>query len=151
MTETGQVRAPEIGAYMDTRPFWEGAAEGRLVLQVCRDTGRFQHPPRPVSAYTGSRNLGWLEASGHGVLRAWTVMRVPAPGFEARVPYVVGVVDLVEGVRMLAEVLGHAEGELRVGMPLRVGWTRVDGDLVFPAFSPDWTPAPAAAGAAGGV
>jgi hypothetical protein len=50
---------------------------------------------------------------------------------------------------MLAEVLDHAEGELRVGMPLRVGWTRVDGDLVFPAFSPDRAHASGGAGVTG--
>lgn len=132
----GAAALSPAATYIDTRPYRDGAAAGRLVLQRCRDTGRFQHPPRPVSLYTGSRNLDWCEVSGRGVLRARTVVRVPAPGFEARVPYAVGVVELAEGVSVLAGLVGGDLGSWRIGMALRVEWEQGADGLPVPVFSP---------------
>ena len=62
-----------------TREFWEGAKQGKLMLQYCKDAKKFQFYPRPVSIYTGSRNLEWREVSGKGRIYACTVIRVPGP------------------------------------------------------------------------
>ena len=52
MSEPAKRPAPKENAFVDARPFWEGARAGKLVLQYCRDSGKFQHYPRPVSNRT---------------------------------------------------------------------------------------------------
>src|SRR5258708_22487719 len=73
---------PDI--YMKTRPFWEAAKQHKLMLQCCKDTNQYQWFPRPVSIYSGKRNLEWREASGKGTLYTWTNTLVPWPGHEDR-------------------------------------------------------------------
>ena len=46
-------------------PFWEAARQQKLVIQYCPDSGKYQHYPRPISIYTGKRNLEWREVSGN--------------------------------------------------------------------------------------
>jgi hypothetical protein len=127
---------PRPNAYVDTKPFWEAARQGRLVLQYCLDAGKFQHYPRPVSVYTGKRNLEWRAVSGKGLVYAHTVTRVPMPGFEDRVPYIVVTVELEEGVRLLANLLNCAPEAVRIGMPVRLCWERLSDDINYPSFEP---------------
>ncbi|MDX3907453.1 MAG: OB-fold domain-containing protein [Pigmentiphaga sp.] len=105
--------------YFDTSPYWDGLESGRLVLQYCCDTGRFQHFPRPVSVYTGSRNLAWREVSGSATLTAWTVARTVAPA-GTQEPLVQALVDLDERVRMLVLLASVTHSDLRAGQRLRV-------------------------------
>lgn len=135
--DVAERRAPRIGTYVDSRAFWDGAREGKLVLQYCRDTGRFQHYPRPVSLYTGSRNLEWREVSGKGVVYACTVARVPSPGFGPEtIPYAVATVELDEGVRIIARVVHCAPDEVAIGMRVRVTFEDL-GEQRYPVFEPD--------------
>jgi uncharacterized protein len=127
---------PKPNAYVDSTPFWAAAKQGRLVLQYCRDAGKFQHYPRPVSLYTGKRNLEWREVSGIGVVYAHTVTRVPMPGFEERVPYIVATIELAEGVRLLANLVNCAPDKVRIGMPVRLCWERLSDDINQPCFEP---------------
>lgn len=135
-TKLARALLPEPDSYVHTAPLWQAAREGRLLLQYCRDTKRFQHYPRPVSAYTGKRNLEWREVSGKGVVYAHTTVRVPMAGREDRVPYVVVLVDLQEGVRLLANLLNCRPEDLRVGMPVRLCWERLSDEINYPNFEP---------------
>jgi uncharacterized OB-fold protein len=101
------------------------------VLQYCRDAGKFQHYPRPVSLYTGKRNR---EVSGKGVVHAHTVTRVPMPGFEKRVPYIVATLELAKGVRLLADLVNCAPDKVRIGMPVSLCWERLSDDINQPCF-----------------
>src|ERR1700712_2394834 len=98
MSEQVPRPVPTPDVYVPTAPFWAGAKQGKLMVQFCRDTGRFQHYPRPVSIYTGTRNLEWREVSGRGVIYACSVLRVPGPGLAGRLPLHVATVELEEGV-----------------------------------------------------
>ena len=71
---------PRPDIYLKTRPFWDAAKEHKLLLQFCKDTNQYQWYPRPVSIYSGTRNLEWREASGKGALYSWTNTLVPWPG-----------------------------------------------------------------------
>lgn len=134
MNETSAL--PEAGTYVDSRPFWDGIAERKLVLQYCRDAQRFQHYPRPVSVFTGRRNnLEWREVSGLGTIYAVTIMRVPGLGYAGKPPYTVATVTLDEGVRMLAQIVNSAPEAAAVGMRVRVAWMPL-GEGVYPAFEP---------------
>lgn len=126
---------PRQSAYVDTKPFWEGSKQGKLMLQFCRDSGRFQHYPRPVSLYTGSRNLEWREVSGRGEIYAVTVIRVPGPGLEGRLPLIVATVQLEEGVRILGNILSAAPEAAKIGQKVKLAWDTIADDLQYPAFT----------------
>lgn len=135
MTEQKAGRpVPKPSVYVDSRPFWDGAKAGKLVLQFCKDTGRFQHYPRPVSIYTGSRNLEWREVSGKGEIYACTVIRVPGPGLDGRLPLSVVIVQLDEGVRILGNILNAAPDAVKIGQRVELAWDRLSEDVQYPAF-----------------
>ncbi len=119
-----------------TQPFWNGARERKLMLQYDPDRKAYQFWPRPTSVWTGKANLEWREASGRGKLYSFTAVSVPGAGFEDRVPYVVGLVELEEGVRIIANLVGIGPDDVRIGMPVRVTWEPL-GDGNYFAFEPD--------------
>ncbi|MFF7354282.1 MULTISPECIES: Zn-ribbon domain-containing OB-fold protein [Streptomyces] len=119
---------PEPDAF--TRPYWEAAARGRLLIRRCGSCGRAHHYPREFCPYCWSEAVTWEEASGRAVLYTWsTVHRNDLPPFGDRTPYVAAVVDLAEGPRMMTQVVDCAGQDLRAGLPLRV--TFADSRPVF--------------------
>ncbi|MBL1081952.1 Zn-ribbon domain-containing OB-fold protein [Streptomyces actinomycinicus] len=119
---------PEADAF--TRPYWEAAAEGRLLIRRCGACGRAHHYPREFCPHCWSEEVTWEEAGGRAVLYTWsTVHHNDLPPFGDRTPYVAAVVDLAEGPRMMTEVVDCAEAELAAGMPL--GVTFREGVPVF--------------------
>ena len=131
----GTVRpVPKPNLYVPTEPFWQGAREGKLTLQFCRDSGRFQHYPRPVSLFTGKRNLEWREVSGRGTIYAFTILRVPGPGVAGRQPLGVVTVELDEKVRILGNLVDTPLEDVRIGCRVALAWDRLDDDTAYPAF-----------------
>ncbi|MFI2211972.1 Zn-ribbon domain-containing OB-fold protein [Streptomyces sp. NPDC020141] len=128
---------PEIDAF--TRPYWEAAGAGRLLVRRCRACARAHHYPREFCPYCWSDEVDWETASGRAVLYTWSVVhRNDLPPFGARTPYVAAVVDLAEGPRMATEVVGWEEagGGLRVGMPLKVAFRPAPDGPPIPVFRP---------------
>lgn len=126
---------PKPNVFVDTTPFWNGVKKRKLVLQFCKDTNRFQHYPRPVSIFTGSRNLEWREVSGKGVIYAATIIRVPGPGLDGRLPLPVVTVELEEGVRILGNVLNKPADDVAIGQRVQLAWDHIADDAVYPAFN----------------
>ncbi|NEB75025.1 Zn-ribbon domain-containing OB-fold protein [Streptomyces sp. SID14478] len=136
---------PEPDAF--TRPYWDAAAQGRLLLRHCAACGRTHHYPREFCPYCWSEDVRWRPASGRAVLYTWSVVhRNDLPPFGGRTPYVAAVVDLAEGPRMMTEVVECAQEELRVGMELDVSFREGGGGLAVPVFRPAGQPARAAGG-----
>ncbi len=131
---SGTRPVPKPDGYVPTVAFWDGAKRGTLVLQYCRDTGRFQHYPRPVSLATGSRNLEWRPVSGNGTIYAVTTVRVPGPGLEHRLPLVVATITLDEGVRIIGNVLDARAEAVTIGARVVIAWDQLDDDTPYPAF-----------------
>ena len=133
---------PEPDAF--TRPYWEAAAQGRLLLRRCDSCGRAHHYPREFCPHCWSEDVVWEQASGDAVLYTWSVVHVnDLPPFRDRLPYIAAVVDLAEGPRMMTAVVGCDPATLRVGMALHVSLpTAGPGDatdpvpLAAPVFSP---------------
>jgi uncharacterized OB-fold protein len=138
MTERAAVPRPlpKVDRYTSTKPFWEGAKDHRLLIQYCKDTGKPQWFPRSVSVFTGHRDLEWREVSGLGTIYTFTVTHSAWPGHESRVPYVVALVELDEGVRMLAGIVNCEAADVLIGMPVRVSWEHLSDDFEYPAFEP---------------
>ncbi|MFB9477523.1 bifunctional MaoC family dehydratase N-terminal/OB-fold nucleic acid binding domain-containing protein [Nonomuraea salmonea] len=119
----------------DTAFFWEGAKQGELRIQACADCGERRHPPGPLCPRCRSANRGHTVASGEGVLFSYVVHHhPPVPGRET--PFVVGVVELPEGVRVVGDVVGCPPGDVEVGMRLRVRFDAMDAELVLPRWEP---------------
>ncbi|MFD7325437.1 Zn-ribbon domain-containing OB-fold protein [Streptomyces sp. NPDC059875] len=124
---------PDIDAF--TRPYWDAAGEGRLLLRRCDGCGRAHHYPREFCPHCWSEDVRWERASGRATLYTWSVVhRNDLPPFGDRVPYVAAVVDLAEGPRLMTEVVGVAETDLRIGMDLEVTF-REEGDVQVPVFT----------------
>ncbi|NLU70897.1 Zn-ribbon domain-containing OB-fold protein [Streptomyces sp. HNM0574] len=127
---------PDVDTF--TRPYWDAAADGRLLLRRCRAAGcgRTHHYPREFCPHCWSEDGEWAEASGSARLYTWSVVhRNDLPPFGERVPYVAAVVDLPEGPRMMTEVVDCPERDLSVGMELRVTF-RAEEDVTVPVFRP---------------
>lgn len=126
---------PEPDAF--TQPYWDAAAEGRLLLRHCGACDRAHHYPREFCPHCwNDTDVRWVEAAGVATLYTWSVVhRNDLPPFGSRVPYVAAVVDLAEGPRMMTEVVDCAEDGLRVGMELAVTF-RTEGEMAVPVFRP---------------
>ena len=119
------------------KPFWEATKQGKLLIQYDPAVKKYQFYPRPVSVFTGRRNLEWREVSGKGALYSFTETHVAPPGFEDLAPYMIGVVELDEGVRMMAPLQNITVDSARLGMRLRVCWQKLSDEITYPAFEPD--------------
>ena len=129
MSET-ITRPPQIPTDL-SRPFWEGAKQGRLLIQRCSDCGTLRHYPRLLCDQCYSDAADWVEASGRGVIHSWTVSHHAFhPSFKAELPYTLVTVDLEEGVRALGRWRGDA---LSIGLKVQGKFEVRDGgvDLVF--------------------
>ena len=115
--------------------FCEHCNRGELCFQRCENCGAWRHLPRFVCARCGSDRWGWAPSRGRGRIYSWTITHQPlVRGFPEPVPYAVVVVELDEGVRMTTNVVGCANAELRIGMPLEVTFEQVSEAVAIPKF-----------------
>ena len=120
----------------ETKHFWEGCKEGKLLLQRCPDTGKAYFPPRPFSPYTGNRNVEVFQASGRATLHSYVIHHRAVPGFTA--PYAIAVVELEEGPRMMTNIIDcpQTPEALVLDMPLEVAFEAMDEKTTLPLFRP---------------
>jgi uncharacterized protein len=116
-----------------TRPFWEGIAGGVLRVQRCRACGRHVFYPRAVCPHCTSGELGWVEAGGAGRVHSFTVVHRAPPEYRDDVPYVVALVDLEEGVRLMTRLVDVEPAAVSVDMPVEVA---IQGEPRLPYFRP---------------
>lgn len=103
----------------DTRPFWDGLNDGRVMLRHCRDCDSLFHYPRTVCPECLSSALGWRQARGSGTLYTYTISRrATHPLFADEVPQYLAVVELDEGPRLTTTLVEVAEQDIRIGMTL---------------------------------
>jgi len=101
--------------------FAEHLRDGRMVGSRCDACGETAFPPRADCASCMSPEFSYVALSGRGTLHTYTRIDAGPAGFEDRVPYTLGLVDLEEGGRALAAVgESMAEGDLRIGMDVRL-------------------------------
>ena len=120
----------------DTKFFWDGTARGELRIQRCGECGALRHPPGPMCPDCGAGQPGYVVAAGTGEVYSYVVHHhPPVPG--RQVPFVVALVQLTEGVRMVGELLGADPEQVRIGMPVRADFARVDEELTLRAWRED--------------
>lgn len=102
--------------------FYRRCSDKALYLTRCNECRRVYGAPRTICPRCGSKNLTWIPSKGLGELVTWTIIHVAPPGFEGMTPYVMGIVELEEGGRILS-IIEHVEPEkLRVGLKLKINY-----------------------------
>lgn len=124
-------------ANVDTKPFWDGCGNGKLLLQRCAACQAYRHPPSPICPQCLSDRHEWVRASGQGTVYSFVVVReMRARGWDKLVPYVLAVVELEEGPRMLTNLVEVAPENVAIGMPVAVTFAELDGTTKLPLFRP---------------
>ena len=121
----------------ETRPFWDACREHRLVIQRCRNCGKYQTYYRAFCCHCWSRDVDDETVDGTGIVWAYTVAyQNKTPGWEDFVPYVLAAVELKEGVKLMTNILNVPPEEVRIGMPVKVTFVDATGEISIPYFEP---------------
>jgi len=132
---TPSIPRPQPVPTPETLHYWEGTARGELRLQRCRGCHSTYFPPQPFCPACGDDDIEIVRASGRGFLSSYVITERAAPGFTA--PYVIAVVELEEGPRLLTNIVGiEADPEmLPLDLPVEVVFEAV-GEIALPMFRP---------------
>ncbi len=130
-----------VTSWEETKEYWEGCKSHELRIQRCRDCRTYRWYPRPMCQKCNSMNTEWIKTGGRGTLYSWTVV-VHATGavWTEEVPYIVAIVELEEGVRMLSNMVDCQPEELWVGMPVEVVFHDATEQVSLPKFKPHEKP-----------
>jgi 3-oxo-4,17-pregnadiene-20-carboxyl-CoA hydratase alpha subunit len=126
---------PRPALTQDNAFFFEGARQGKLLIQRCGSCGTLRHPPRPACVVCRSFEWDTVEATGRGTVYSYVVVHHPqVPAFDYPLP--IAVVELEEGTRLVADLVGVAPEAVTIGMPVVVDFVAVDDELTLPMFRP---------------
>ena len=122
----------------ETAEFWAGARRGELRIQRCNGCARAYFYPRPFCPFCSSKDVAWFTASGRGTLYSYVINYRPAYGFQDYAPYVIAVVQLDEGPRMMTNIIGvdPTPENLPIDLPVEVTWEKQDDVITLPIFRP---------------
>lgn len=126
----------------ETKPYWDAAKQRKLLIQRCNDCSRHYFYPRPLCPGCLSRNVAWVEASGRGRLHTFVINHRAPRKFPVEAPFVIGIIELEEGPRMLTHVVGVEPDPQAVhcDMPVEVVFEDITDEITLPKFRP--RPAP---------
>jgi uncharacterized OB-fold protein len=114
----------------ETKPFWDAAAKGTLLVKKCSACGEVHYYPRPLCPFCFSDKTEWLAASGRATIYSYSVMR------RAEVPYVIAYVTLEEGVTMMTNIVDCDANAVRIGQRVKLTFRPSDGGPPVPMFTP---------------
>lgn len=118
-----------------TQPYWDAARQNRLVVQQCGCCKARQFYPREFCTACLSDSLEWIDCGGGGTVYTYTINRRPSnAALSEKVPYVVAMIDLDEGVRMMANIIDSPPEAVRIGSRVRVCFEQVSEDITLPQF-----------------
>jgi len=134
-----QISKPEPEITPENKPFWEAAKRHELLLKKCPDCGGWRNPiviTANICPYCGSRKPGdWTPASGRGKVLTWVVMhRIFHPAFEPQ--YAIVIAELEEGPRMLGNMRGIPNDQIKAEMPIKVIYEVLNENVTLPQFAP---------------
>jgi uncharacterized OB-fold protein len=135
------VRKPLPAITTEAKPFWDAAAQNKLVMQHCNDCAAWVWTPRPLCNECGSEGITWTPMSGKGKIYSFTVIRqvvgrAASQAFQPDIPYVIAWVDLDEGPRMITNVVNCPVEDVKLGMKVTVVFEQASKDVWLPKFKP---------------
>jgi uncharacterized OB-fold protein len=121
----------------ESQPFWDACVRRQLTVQRCNACRRLWFPPSNRCQHCWSEDIVWTPVSGHANLYSFTVYRrAYAPELADQLPYVVAVVQLDEGPRLITNIVDADPADVRVGMPLEVVFDDIAEGVTLHAFRP---------------
>jgi uncharacterized OB-fold protein len=117
-----------------SRAYWEGLEQGELRIQRCRSCAKAVFYPRSICPYCHSDQLEWIVASGRGTIYTYTVLHQAFGAFAADVPFIVALVALDEGVRMLSRIVDAPRDQVAIGAAVEVTFATVGDGVTLPYF-----------------
>jgi len=135
------VRKPLPAITTEAKPFWDAAAQQKLMIQRCHDCNAWVWTPRPSCNECGSEKIEWTQMSGKGEVYSFTVIRqvvgrAASKSFEPDIPYVIAWVDLAEGPRLITNIVGCPVDEVKLGMKVAVQFEQASEKVWLPKFKP---------------
>ena len=119
----------------DSLPYWSAARERRLVIRKCKVCGQKHFMPRHLCPHCWSDRLEWIESKGAGSVHSFSIVhRAPTPAFAANVPYVIAMIDLDDGPRMFANVVGSNALEVEIGDRVKLRFEDRGDGAMLPQF-----------------
>lgn len=115
----------------ENKPFWDAAAEGRLLFKRCEDCGEPHYYPRALCPFCLSDNTTWAQSAGHGTIYSFSPMRRGTP-----VPYAIAYVTLDEGCTMMTNLVDCDFDALAIGQPVKVAFRPAEDGTPVPVFAP---------------
>jgi len=128
MSEERTIAAPQPNT--ETQTYWDAAENGKLMIQKCKDTGKFFCYPRARSPFTLSDNVEWVEAKGTGEIYSFSVMK------RAKIEFTIAYVKLDEGITMMTNIVDTDFDALTIGQKVKVVFKPTDGGPPVPMFTP---------------
>ncbi len=126
---------PRPSTNLDNQFFFDGAKDGKLLIQKCTSCGALRHPPGPMCPSCQSLEWEAIEASGKGTVYSFVTNHYPqVPSFDY--PLNVSLIELEEGVRLVSNVVGVEADAVEIGMAVEVEFTAFDDELTLPQFRP---------------
>lgn len=120
-----------------SKEFWKGTKQHKFLIQHCHDCGKNIFYPRKFCPYCWSSNLGWIESKGKGKLFSYTIMLAGVEQkFADDLPYVLALVDLDEGIRVMSRIVECPHDELKCDMDVEVVYEDVTQEFTLFYFRP---------------
>jgi uncharacterized OB-fold protein len=131
--------APAPFVLPEVKPFWDGTAEGRLLLPRCDDCETLIWYPRPFCPSCASTRVSWISASGRGSVYSFTVNRrgqADLPAYKEAGVYVLAYVELDEGPRMMTNIVDCDPDSVKIGQRVQVVFHDTGQGTALPRFRP---------------
>jgi uncharacterized OB-fold protein len=132
----GALPSPAPQVQPETSRFWAGTLEGKLILQRCSACGTVVYYPRFLCTACHSTELADIEASGLGTIYSFTLTTRGILEYKDAGPYVLAMVELDEGPKMLTNIVECDPADLDIGQPVEVVFHQTGGDGALPRFRP---------------
>ena len=123
-----KIQAPQPN--LETKAFWDAAAEGKLMIGKCLACGQVFYYPRAICPFSFSDKTELQQASGNGTIYTYSVMR------RAPVPYAIAYVTLQEGVSMMTNIVDCDLDKIKIGQAVRLVFKPSEGGPLVPMFTP---------------
>jgi len=118
-----------------SKPFWDGCKRHELLIQKCADCKKFVFYPKLFCPNCLSPKLEWIKASGNGKIYTYAVVYSYAPTeFSEDLPYIVAVVELDEGVRLMSNIVDCSPEAVRCDMRVVAHFQDISGEYTLPRF-----------------